>query len=396
MSVRVHGFELQQVTIHDHDVAFRTAGSGPVLLLVHGMASSSATWLPVLPALAEHFTVVAPDLLGHGGSAKPRGDYSLGVFASGLRDLLVVLGHDRVTPVGRSFGGGVVMQFAYQFPEWCERLVLVSSGGLGNEGPPGRLVTLCSAVRELQGSNWGMRSRLAIALLLATATTTAGCGSTSTSTSKPTTTAVGTTSAAATTASTTAGSTTTAPATAATDSAVWPFVTSTTRYSDPVKAATDFAVTYLGFVNPAVGPFMGGDSRSGEVEIRGNKQGTAAMTVMVRKLAPDDSWWVIGAATTHLQLDTPVWNASITSPVTLSGQSDAYEATVNVEIRQDGSLTPLGTDFVMGGANGTMGPFSKAVTFTKPTAKRGAIVFTMPSSDGGGTLEAGVIRVQFP
>lgn len=163
-----------------------------------------------------------------------------------------------------------------------------------------------------------------------------------------------------------------------------------------MKAATEFAVTYLGFVDPAVGPFMGGDSRSGEVEIRGNKQGTAAMTVMVRKLAPDDTWWVIGAATTHLQLDAPVWNASITSPVTLSGRSDASEATVNVEIRQDGSLTPLGTDFVMGGANGTMGPFSKAVTFTKPTARQGAIVFTMRSSDGGGTLEAGVIRVQFP
>lgn len=233
---------------------------------------------------------------------------------------------------------------------------------------------------------------MATALLLATAAATAGCGSTST----PTTTSVGTTSAAATTSSTAASSTTTAPPMAPTDSAVWPFVTSTTRYTDPVKAATDFAVTYLGFVNPAVGPFMGGDSRSGEVEIRANKRGTAAMTVMVRKLAPDDSWWVIGAATTHLQLDAPAWNASITSPVTLSGQSDAYEATVNVEIRQDGSLTPLGTDFVMGGANGTMGPFSKAVTFTHPTAKRGAIVFKMPSSDGGGTLEAGVTRVQFP
>jgi pimeloyl-ACP methyl ester carboxylesterase len=131
--VTVQDFELQHVAIHGHDVAFRTDGSGPVLLLVHGMASSSATWLPVLPALAENFTVVAPDLLGHGESAKPRSDYSLGAHASGLRDLLVMLGHDRVTPVGRSFGGGVVMQFAYQFPDWCERMVLVSSGGLGDE-----------------------------------------------------------------------------------------------------------------------------------------------------------------------------------------------------------------------------------------------------------------------
>jgi pimeloyl-ACP methyl ester carboxylesterase len=80
--------------------------------------------------------VVAPDLLGHGESAKPRGDYSLGAYASGVRDLLAVLGHDRVTVVGHSLGGGIAMQFAYQFPEWCERLVLVGSGGLGKEVSP--------------------------------------------------------------------------------------------------------------------------------------------------------------------------------------------------------------------------------------------------------------------
>ncbi|MGZ4128517.1 MAG: alpha/beta fold hydrolase, partial [Actinomycetota bacterium] len=128
--------KLQQVSIHGHDVAFRASGSGPVLLLVHGMAGSSFTWRYVMPALAEHFTVVAPDLPGHGASAKPRGDYSLGNLADVLRDLLFVLGHDRATLVGRSLGGGVAMQFAYQFPERCERLVLVSSGGLGEEVTP--------------------------------------------------------------------------------------------------------------------------------------------------------------------------------------------------------------------------------------------------------------------
>jgi pimeloyl-ACP methyl ester carboxylesterase len=80
--------------------------------------------------------VVAPDLLGHGESAKPRGDYSLGAYASGVRDLLAMLGHRRVTIVGHSLGGGVAMQFAYQFPEWCERLVLVGSGGLGKDVSP--------------------------------------------------------------------------------------------------------------------------------------------------------------------------------------------------------------------------------------------------------------------
>ena len=102
-------------------------------MLVHGITSTSATWANVLPYLAERFTVIAPDLLGHGESAKPRGDYSLGAYASGIRDLLLALGHDRATFVGHSLGGGVAMQLAYQFPEHCERLALVSSGGLGRE-----------------------------------------------------------------------------------------------------------------------------------------------------------------------------------------------------------------------------------------------------------------------
>ena len=133
MRVVTSELELRHIQIHGHRVGYRTGGSGPVLLLVHGMAGSSATWQYVLPALAERFTVVAPDLVGHGDSEKPRGDYSLGAFASGVRDLLLALGHERATLVGQSLGGGVAMQFAYQFPERCERLVLVSSGGLGDE-----------------------------------------------------------------------------------------------------------------------------------------------------------------------------------------------------------------------------------------------------------------------
>jgi pimeloyl-ACP methyl ester carboxylesterase len=122
--------------VHGHDVAYRQAGEGPLLVMVHGIAGSSSTWVPVMPLLAERFTVIAPDLLGHGESAKPRGDYSLGAYASGIRDLLGVLGHERATVVGHSLGGGIAMQFAYQFPQMAERLVLVASGGLGKEVTP--------------------------------------------------------------------------------------------------------------------------------------------------------------------------------------------------------------------------------------------------------------------
>ena len=128
--------ERSAVSIHGHRLAYRTMGEGPVLLLVHGMAGSGETWQRVVPELARRFTVVVPDLLGHGDSAKPRGEYSIGAHANVLRDLLVALGHQRATLVGQSLGGGVVLQLAYQYPERCERLVLVSSGGLGREVSP--------------------------------------------------------------------------------------------------------------------------------------------------------------------------------------------------------------------------------------------------------------------
>ena len=122
--------------VHGHEVAYRAAGEGPVIVLVHGIAGSSNTWSSVMPLLAEDYTVVAPDLLGHGESAKPRGDYSLGAYASGIRDLLTVLGAERATFVGHSLGGGVAMQFAYQFPQMCERLALIASGGFGQDVNP--------------------------------------------------------------------------------------------------------------------------------------------------------------------------------------------------------------------------------------------------------------------
>ena len=136
----------RELRLHGHPVAYHAAGSGPVVLLIHGITSSADAWEAVIPALAEEHTVIAPDLLDHGGSAKPRGDYSLGAYASGLRDVLSALGHPRATVVGHSMGGGIAMQVAYQFPERVERLALVSSGGLGREvGLPLRAATLPGA-----------------------------------------------------------------------------------------------------------------------------------------------------------------------------------------------------------------------------------------------------------
>ncbi|MDM4142940.1 MULTISPECIES: alpha/beta hydrolase [Mycobacterium] len=117
-------------TIHGYKRAYRIAGSGPAILLIHGIGDNSTTWNTVQAKLAQRFTVIAPDLLGHGRSDKPRADYSIAAYANGMRDLLSVLAIERVTIIGHSLGGGVAMQFAYQFPHLVERLILVGAGGV--------------------------------------------------------------------------------------------------------------------------------------------------------------------------------------------------------------------------------------------------------------------------
>ena len=127
------GLDVREISLHGNRVSYRAGGDGPLLVLIHGITSSSASWEAVLPALAERYTVLAPDLLGHGQSDKPAGDYSLGSHACIVRDLMLALGHGPGTIVGHSLGGGIAMQLGYQFPELMQRLVLVSSGGLGRE-----------------------------------------------------------------------------------------------------------------------------------------------------------------------------------------------------------------------------------------------------------------------
>src|SRR3954447_25410607 len=129
-------FEAWEVDLHGHRVIYRTAGSGPPVVLIHGMLNSSRHWEAVARRLAADHTVIAPDLIGHGDSATPRGDYSIGAHAASIRDLLAAIGVGRASIVGHSLGGGVAMQFFWQFPQRVERLALVSSGGLGHEVSP--------------------------------------------------------------------------------------------------------------------------------------------------------------------------------------------------------------------------------------------------------------------
>lgn len=226
----------------------------------------------------------------------------------------------------------------------------------------------------------------------------AACGSSSDSPSASTTTkaaaTVTTTIADASTSTSAAPTSTSAPSAAQPEEAVWPFAATATRFQDPVAAATSFASDYLGFVAPVVGAFRQGDTRSGEVAIRPLASGPET-TVLVRQLTADDSWWVIGAATDNISLTSPETLSAITSPVTVSGQSTAFEATVNVEIRQDGTTEPLAEDFVMGGSMGTMGPFSKPIDFGPQSADSGAVVLKTLSAEDGSIWEATVVRISF-
>ena len=172
--------DLRYLELHGDRVAYRDEGSGDVLLLIHGMAGSSETWRAVMPQLSKRYRVIAPDLLGHGLSAKPRSDYSFGAFAVLLRDLLDELGMARATIVGHSLGGGVAMQFVYQHPDYCERFILISSGGLGTDvgwifrllSAPGRVDT--AGHRAMARFERGQQD--AEVVLVGRYPITAGCG----------------------------------------------------------------------------------------------------------------------------------------------------------------------------------------------------------------------------
>ena len=216
---------------------------------------------------------------------------------------------------------------------------------------------------------------------------------------EPTTTLAPSTTAAPTTEPSTTEPTTATTATAAvpapvdTSTAVFPFASSDVRYDDPVEAARGFAVDFVGFTDPIVGEFMQGDARSGEVAVRPMADGPVT-TVFVRQLGTDGTWWVLGSATADIATDAPGPGAEITSPVAVSGSALAFEGTVNVEIRQDGTRQPLGSGIVTGGGD-VLRPFSGEVEFSAPSEQSGAVVFLTRSEQDGRVWEAAVIRVRF-
>jgi hypothetical protein len=215
-------------------------------------------------------------------------------------------------------------------------------------------------------------------------------------TTAPSTETTPTTPLATTTTTTTTSSTTSTTAAPVVDTAtaVWPTAASGVTYDEPVAAALGFA-DWVGFREPIAGPFLAGDSRSGEVEIRPDDSGPVT-TVFVRQLSGGDDWYVLGSATADIEVATPSAGEGITSPVRLQGTSTAFEATVSVAVYHDGSPEPIGTGFVMGGSMGELGPFDGEVTFDQPGTGFGSLVLLTESMEDGATWEASVLRVRFP
>jgi hypothetical protein len=239
------------------------------------------------------------------------------------------------------------------------------------------------------------RSALApVAALLALAVFTVGCGDDDDGSATTTSTPASTTSTASST--TTAVTTTTLAPLSPTDRAfvVWPDPDGSVRYDDPVEAATAFAVELVGFADPSVGPFMQGDSRSGEVEIRANETGPVT-TVLVRQYGPDDSWWVLGSGTADIEIDDPAPQSAIDDPLQVSGRARAFEGTVQVGVVADGSTELLGSGFVTGSGGTELGPFEGSIPFETPAEGWGAVIFFTTSAEDGRVWQAATVRVGF-
>jgi hypothetical protein len=186
----------------------------------------------------------------------------------------------------------------------------------------------------------------------------------------------------------------TEPASTEPADAIWPWADTSTRFADPVEAATSFAIDYLGFTDPVVGEFQGGDSRSGEVEITAGN-GVLTTVVFVRQLTDDDSWWVLGAASENITIDEPAQGTVVSSPLTISGRASAFEGTVDVELRADGNGEPIYEGFVTGSGSPEPGPYEATIEFTSPGSAGGALVLISRSSEDGSVVEASALRIFF-
>ena len=110
-------------------------GGGPPVVMLHGVVSTADCWTYAIPALRDHYQIIAPDMPGHGRSDGGLVPYGLAFYTGWLADLLDALHIPRVRLVGHSMGGAIAAAFAMRYSERIERLVLVDALGLSSKFP---------------------------------------------------------------------------------------------------------------------------------------------------------------------------------------------------------------------------------------------------------------------
>ena len=188
---------------------------------------------------------------------------------------------------------------------------------------------------------------------------------------------------------------TSAPPNDALDTAVWPAAGAPETYTDPGALVRDFAVRVVGMADPDIGPYLPGDMRSGEIEVRAEPGASLVTTVFVRQLDTTARWWVLGAASANIVVDAPRPLATVASPLPLGGSALAFEGTVEVALWEDGTPAPLATTFVTGSGAPPAGPFAGELTFPDPSAPAGFLLLTSASGEDGSAIEFAALRVFF-
>ena len=128
------GFTEKTAEVDGVTIQYKVGGHGPVVVLLHGYTQTSHMWMPLLPRLATSHTVVAPDLRGAGGSARPPDGYEKKTLANDIHGLVHQLGHERVQLVGHDIGLMVAYAYAAQYAGEVSKVVLMDAflPGVGN------------------------------------------------------------------------------------------------------------------------------------------------------------------------------------------------------------------------------------------------------------------------
>lgn len=138
----LEGFRHRYADVNDVKIHYVTGGAGPAVVLLHGFPQTWYEWHRVMPALADEYTVIAPDLRGLGESSRPAPDYEAQNVAEDIHGLVQSLGFDRINLVAHDIAGAPAYAYAVRYPQEVKRLVMIETVAPGfmaeSGGDPGK------------------------------------------------------------------------------------------------------------------------------------------------------------------------------------------------------------------------------------------------------------------